>query len=64
MCLQKMWPVFTRISVSPYIELLLPLIKPFKNPEKNYINIYITIMSYIYSVLITTKIKNQFYIKK
>ena len=47
-----------------YIELLLPLVKEFNDSDKNYLNIYITIISYIYSMLITTKIKKPLIYKK
>lgn len=41
-----------------YIELLLPLIKEFNKSDEEYTNIYIVTISYLYSVLIITKIKN------
>lgn len=47
-----------------YIELILPLIDVFNNVEKNFTNIYILTTSYIYSVLIITKIKKPIIYKK
>lgn len=40
-----------------YINLLLPLIKEF-NEKGNYTSVYIATISYLYSILITAKIKN------
>lgn len=40
-----------------YINLLIPLIKEF-NEEKKYNSVYMATISYLYSILITTKIKN------
>lgn len=40
-----------------YISMLIPLIKEF-NEEGNYKSVYIAAVSYLYSILITTKIKN------
>lgn len=40
-----------------YISLLIPLIKEF-NEEGNYKSVYIATISYLYSILITAKIKN------
>lgn len=40
-----------------YINLLLPLIKEF-NEKGNYKSVYIATISYLYSILITAKIKN------
>ncbi|MEG0671719.1 P-loop NTPase fold protein [Clostridium sp.] len=40
-----------------YIRLLLPLVKEF-NEDKRYASVYMVSISYLYSILITTKIKN------
>jgi len=40
-----------------YISMLIPLIKEF-NEEGDYKSVYIAAVSYLYSILITTKIKN------
>lgn len=40
-----------------YIDLLIPLIEEFNNSDKKYTEIYIVVISYIYAMLISTKIK-------
>lgn len=47
-----------------YIELLLPLIEPFNDSDTNYNSIYIVVISYLYAILITTKIKKPLIYKK
>lgn len=41
-----------------YIKLILPLIKPFNDETNSWKSVYIATISYLYSILIATKIKN------